>query len=291
MNTSEKKAQTDRIGSTPAPFAGRWRALGVIAVAQLLTALDATIVSIALPTAQHDLGFGDGQRQWVITAYTLTFAGLLLIGGRIADRVGRRTALLGGLGGFALASAIAGSAPTFEVLVAGRALQGACAAVLAPTALSSIAVMFTDGRERGRAFAVYGAVASSGAIIGLVVGGAVTELVSWRWCLLVNVLFALGALAAGSRLQPRSQPNPSTPLPLASALLAPAGLASLVYAASQAAGHGWTDPRVWAPAISGVALVAAFAFRQSRSAAPMLPLTLFHGRRRVVAYVAIACAV
>src|SRR4051794_34397554 len=139
---------------TPTPFAGRWRALGVIAVAQLLTALDATIVTIALPTAQQDLGFGDGGRQWAITAYTLTFAGLLLIGGRIADRVGRRPALLGGVGGFALASAIAGSAPTFEVLIAGRALQGACAAVLAPTALSSIAVMFTDGRERGRAFAV-----------------------------------------------------------------------------------------------------------------------------------------
>src|SRR3569623_656263 len=111
--------------ATPAPFPGRWRALGVIAVAQLLPALDATIVNIALPTAQQDLGFGDGQRQWVITAYTLTFAGLLLIGGRIADRVGRRTALLGGLGGFAVASAVAGVAPTFEDLVAGRALQGA----------------------------------------------------------------------------------------------------------------------------------------------------------------------
>src|SRR6478609_7366997 len=153
-----------------APFPGRWRALDVIAVAQLLTARDATIVNIALPTAQSDLGFSDSQRQWVITAYTLTFAGLLLIGGRVADRIGRRTALLGGLGGFAAASALAGIAPTFSTLVTGRALQGAFAALLAPTALSSIAVLFTDGRERGRAFAVYGAVASSGAIIGLVVG-------------------------------------------------------------------------------------------------------------------------
>jgi EmrB/QacA subfamily drug resistance transporter len=276
---------------TAAPFSGRWRALGVIAVAQLLTALDATIVNIALPTAQQDLGFSDGQRQWVITAYTLTFAGLLLIGGRIADRLGRRTALLGGLGGFAAASALAGIAPTFEVLVAGRALQGAFAAVLAPTALSSIAVMFTDRRERGRAFAVYGAVASSGAIVGLVVGGALTELVSWRWCLLVNVLFALGALVAGSRLLPRSEPNPGTPLPFGSAALATAGLASLVYAASQAADRGWTDIRVWAPACAGVALLALFTFRQSRSATPMLPLSLFRERRRVVAYVAIACAV
>src|SRR3954451_17999667 len=276
---------------TPTPFAGRWRALGVIAVAQLLTALDATIVTIALPTAQQDLGFGDGRRQWVVTAYTLTFAGLLLIGGRIADRVGRRTALLGGLCGVALASAIAGVAPTFEVLVAGRALQGAFAAVLAPTALSSIAVMFTNQRERGRAFAVYGAVASSGAIVGLVVGGALTELVSWRWCLLVNVLFAVGALVAGSRLLPRTEPNPATPLAFASAALATGGLASLVYAASQAADHGWTAPRVWVPAVAGTVLLAGFARRQARSSAPMLPLTLFGDRRRVLAYVAVTSGV
>ena len=272
-------------------FSGRWRALGVIAVAQLLTALDATIVNIALPTAQRDLGFGDDQRQWVITAYTLTFAGLLLIGGRIADRLGRRTALLGGLAGFAAASGLAGIAPTFEVLVAGRALQGACAAVLAPTALSSIAVMFTDQRERGRAFAVYGAVASSGAIVGLVVGGALTELVSWRWCLLVNVVFALGALVAGSRLLPRSDRHSATPLPVASAAIATAGLASLVYAASQAAAHGWTDARVWAPAVAGLALLMVFALRQARSTAPMLPLSLLADRRRGVAYVAIASGV
>lgn len=284
---------TDQTGAAqaPAPFAGRWRALGVIAVAQLLTALDATIVNIALPTAQHDLGFGDGQRTWVITAYTLTFAGLLLIGGRIADRVGRRTALLGGLGGFAIASAVAGLAPSFEVLVAGRALQGAFAAVLAPTALSSIAVMFTDGRERGRAFATYGAVASSGAIIGLVVGGALTELVSWRWCLLVNVLFALGALLAGTRLLPRSEPHPATPLPLVSAAVATTGLAGLVYGASHAADHGWTDPGVWAPVAAGLVLLGAFAVRQAGSTTPMLPLSLFRERARVIAYVAIAAGV
>ncbi|HEX5203650.1 MAG TPA: MFS transporter, partial [Actinoplanes sp.] len=276
---------------TIAPFPARWRALGVIAVAQLLTALDATIVNIALPSAQQDLGFSDGQRQWVITAYTLTFAGLLLIGGRIADRLGRRTALLGGLGGFALASAVAGVAPSFGILVVGRGLQGAFAAVIAPTALSSIAVMFRDERERGRAFAVYGAVASSGAVVGLVVGGALTELVSWRWCLLVNVLFALAALVAGTRLLPRSESNTTIPLPIASAALATAGLAALVYAAAQAAELGWTDTAVWAPAAIGLALLAGFTLRQARSAAPMLPLTLFSDRRRVVAYVAIASGV
>jgi EmrB/QacA subfamily drug resistance transporter len=286
---------TDQTGgalhASSLPFPGRWRALGVIAVAQLLTALDATIVTIALPTAQQDLGFADTQRPWVITAYTLTFAGLLLIGGRIADRLGRRTALLGGLGGFALASAVAGLAPTFSVLVAGRALQGACAAVLAPTALSSIAVMFTEGRERGRAFAVYGAVASSGAIVGLVVGGALTQLVSWRWCLLVNVLFALGALVSGSRLLPRDQPHPDVPLPWASAALATAGLAGLVYGAAHAPDAGWTDADVWGPGLAGLVLLAAFLVRQASSRAPMLPLGLLRERRRGLAYVAIAAGV
>ena len=282
---------SDAQDRTAAPFPGRWRALGVIAVAQLLTALDATIVNIALPTAQHDLGFSDSQRQWVITAYTLTFAGLLLIGGRVADRVGRRTALLVGLGGFAAASALAGIAPTFGILVTGRALQGGFAALLAPTALSSIAVLFKDPRERGRAFAVYGAVASSGAIIGLVVGGALTDLVSWRWCLLVNVVFALGALLAGLRLLPPSEPHPDVPLPLGSALLATAGLAGLVYGASQAADHGWLDPRVWGPGLTGLVLLASFALRQARSATPMLPLALLGDRGRLAAYLAITGAV
>jgi EmrB/QacA subfamily drug resistance transporter len=292
-NQTGQTGQTDpsRRGTPPAPFPGRWRALGVIAVAQLLTALDATIVNIALPTAQRDLGFSDAQRPWVITAYTLTFAGLLLIGGRIADRLGRRTALLGGLAGFAIASAVAGLAPTFEVLVVGRALQGACAAVIAPTALSSIAVMFTDGRERGRAFATYGAVASSGAIVGLVVGGALTELVSWRWCLLVNILFALGALVAGTRLLPRTDAHAGVPLPVGSAAMATGGLAALVYGTAQAADHAWTDPRVWGPVVVGMAVLCLFALVQARSTAPMLPLTLFRERSRVVAYVAIAGAV
>ena len=286
---------TDQIArphqEAPAPFPGRWRALGVIAVAQLLTALDATIVNIALPTAQHQLGFSDSQRQWVITAYTLTFAGLLLIGGRVADRLGRRTALLGGLGGFAAASALAGIAPTFGVLVAGRALQGGFAAMLAPAALSSIAVLFTDPRERGKAFATYGAVASSGAVVGLIVGGTLTELVSWRWCLLVNVLFALGAFAAGLRLLPRSAPHSDIPLPLVSAALATAGLAALVYGAAQAADHSWTELAVWGPAVIGLALLAGFGVRQARSASPMLPLALLADRGRLVAYLAIASAV
>ena len=165
----------------------RWAALGVIALAQLMVALDATIVNVALPTAQRALGFDDAHRSYVVTAYTLSFAGLLLLGGKTSDRIGRRRALTIGLTGFGLASALAGAAPTFEVLVAGRALQGASAAFMAPAALALIAATFTEPRERGKAFGVFGAVASSGAVVGLLLGGVLTEYAGWRWCLYVNV--------------------------------------------------------------------------------------------------------
>ena len=174
----------------------RWAALGVIALAQLMVALDATIVNVALPTAQQALGFDDAHRSYVVTAYTLSFAGLLLLGGKTSDRIGRRRALTIGLTGFALASALAGAAPTFEVLVAGRALQGASAAFMAPAALALIASTFTEPRERGKAFGVFGAVASSGAVVGLLLGGVLTEYAGWRWCLYVNVLVAAVVIAA-----------------------------------------------------------------------------------------------
>src|SRR5712692_4914048 len=153
---------------------GRWLALGFIALAQLMVALDATIVSIALPSAQRALAASDAERQWVITAYTLAFGGLLLLGGRIADSFGRTRTFLIALGGFALASALGGAAPSFGILLAARALQGAFAALLAPTALSLLAVTFTEPRERARAFAVYGSIAGSGAAIGLLLGGVLT---------------------------------------------------------------------------------------------------------------------
>jgi MFS family permease len=140
-----------------------------------MLALDATIVNIALPSAQHALGFDDGDRQWVVTAYTLAFAGLLLLGGRVADHLGGRRAFLIGLVGFAVASGLAGAATGFGVLVAGRALQGAFAALLAPTALSMVVTTFTEPRERAKAFGVYGAVASSGGALGLLLGGGLTQ--------------------------------------------------------------------------------------------------------------------
>ena len=186
----------------------RWAALGVIALAQLMVALDATIVNVALPTAQRALGFDDAHRSYVVTAYTLSFAGLLLLGGKTSDRIGRRRALTIGLTGFGLASALAGAAPTFEVLVAGRALQGASAAFMAPAALALIASTFTEPRERGKAFGVFGAVASSGAVVGLLLGGVLTEYAGWRWCLYVNVVVAAVVIVVGRRVLPKDDGFP-----------------------------------------------------------------------------------
>src|SRR4051794_40482564 len=210
---------------TPAPPTDRrWSALVVVAVAQLMVALDATIVTIALPSAQRALGFDDGDRQWLITAYTVTFAGLLLVGGRVADRLGRRRAFLLGLTGFAASSALAGAAPGLGLLVAGRALQGAFAAVLAPTALSLIAVAFTTPAERARAFGVYGAVASSGGAAGLLLGGVLSEYADWRWCLWVNVAISAAALLAGRLVLPRTPLTATARIDLLSAVLATGGL-------------------------------------------------------------------
>jgi EmrB/QacA subfamily drug resistance transporter len=269
----------------------RWLALVVIAVAQLMVALDATIVNIALPSAQAALGFGDADRTWVVTAYTSMFAGLLLLGGRVADRFGRRRAFLGGLIGFAAASALAGLAPSFGVLVAGRALQGAFAAVLTPTALSLVATTFTDGRERAKAFGVYGAVASSGAAVGLLLGGVLTEYTGWRWCLFVNVLVALGAWFAGRAFLPRDDGHPQARLDIISGVLVTAGLAAIVLGASQAAAHGWGSAPVLAPVGLGVALVVAFLIRQRRVQSPLLPLWVLADRSRAGAYLAVAVAV
>src|SRR4051794_17292068 len=153
----------------------RWLVLAVIGVAQLMVILDATIVNIALPSAQQDLGFSDDSRQWIITAYALTFGSLLLLGGRVGDLFGRKWTFIGGLIGFSVASAIGGAAGSFGVLVAARALQGAFGAMLAPSALALLATTFTDPRERGKAFGIFGSIAGTGAAIGLLLGGVLTE--------------------------------------------------------------------------------------------------------------------
>ena len=189
----------------------RWLALGIIAVAQLMVVLDASIVTIALPSAQHALHISTANRQWVVTAYTLSFGGLLLLGGRIADYVGRKRVFIIGLLGFAGASALGGVAVDSAMLFGARALQGAFAALLAPAALSLISVTFTEVKERATAFGVYGAISGGGAAIGLIIGGVLTEYASWRWCLLVNVPIAVVTALAALPVVRGSQGRTATP--------------------------------------------------------------------------------
>jgi MFS family permease len=184
----------------PVPHDRRWLALAVIGIAQLLVVLDATIVNIALPSAQRDLGFSADDRQWVVTAYALAFGSLLLLGGRIADLFGRKWTFIAGLLGFAGASAVGGAAGSFGVLVAARATQGAFAALLAPAALSLLITTFTDPKERAKAISVFAAIAGMGGAIGLLLGGALTEVLDWRWCLYVSVVFAVPAAIVATRL-------------------------------------------------------------------------------------------
>lgn len=205
--------------TTTNPGRRRWLALVFIAVAQLMIALDATIVSIALPSAQAALGASDTDRQWVVSAYTLAFGALLLPGGRLADRLGRRRAFLVGLVGFALASLAGGAAPSFGALIAARALQGAFAALLAPSALALLSITFTERRDRATAFAVYGSIAGSGAAIGMLLGGALTQYLSWRWCLYVNLPIALAAAGGGLALVTADRGHAPAALDLSGVLL------------------------------------------------------------------------
>ncbi|MEU8867803.1 MFS transporter [Streptomyces umbrinus] len=264
----------------PAPDPKRWWALAVIALAQLMVILDGTIVNIALPSAQHALGMSDADRQWVITAYTLAFGGLLLLGGRIADLVGRKRTFVIGLAGFAAASALGGAAAGPGMLFAARALQGAFAAVLAPSALSLLTTTFTDPKERARAFGVYGALAGGGSAVGLIVGGLLTEYLNWRWSLYVNVPIALAALlGAPAFLRDRSGRRGGH-LDVPGALLGCGGLVALVYGFSEAEPRGWTSPSVLTLLVAGVTLLAAFVWWQSRAASPLLPLRIVKDRVR-----------
>jgi EmrB/QacA subfamily drug resistance transporter len=255
--------------------AARWWALGVLALAQLMVVLDATIVTISLPFAQRDLHISDGDKQWVLTAYTLIFGGLLLLGGRLADYLGRRRILLVGLVGFAASSALAGLAGNAAELFAGRALQGVFAAVLAPAALSLVSVTFTEPHERARAFGVFAGVSAGGAAIGLIAGGSLTEYADWRWCLLVNTPIALLALAGAFAFVIKDVPAPRTGgYDVPGAVTVTLGLIAIVYGFSRAAEHGWLAPTTLGLLIAGVVLLAAFVAIERRSANPLLPLRI-----------------
>ncbi|WP_424215934.1 DHA2 family efflux MFS transporter permease subunit (plasmid) [Streptomyces sp. BI20] len=269
----------------------RWWALVVIALAQLMVVLDATIVNIALPSAQRELGMTDGNRQWVITAYTLAFGGLLLLGGRISDLAGRKRTFLIGLVGFAAASALGGAAVNPGMLFGARALQGCFAALLAPSALSLLTTTFTDPAERGKAFGIYGAIAGGGSAIGLISGGLLTEYLNWRWCLYVNVPIALIAVFGGMALiHDRPGHAAGARLDVLGAVLGCGGLVAVVYGFSEAEALGWTDPLVLGLFAAGLVLLVAFAWWQTRAPHPLLPPRVVRDRNRAGAFATMGLA-
>ena len=267
----------------------RWLILVLIGVAQLMVVLDVTIVNIALPSAQEALGFSDESRQWIITGYALSFGSLLLLGGRLGDLWGRRRLFIGGLAGFAGASALGGFAPSFEVLVAARVLQGSFAALLAPAALSLLTTTFTVPEERNRAFSVFGMIGASGAAVGLILGGGLTEMLDWRWTMFVNLVLAVPAAMAAVRLLPADGAQASdSRLDLPGTLTASVGLFALVYGFSNAESHGWGSPVTIAGIAAGLALGAAFVAIERRAEHPLLPLRVVADRGRAGGFLSIA---
>jgi EmrB/QacA subfamily drug resistance transporter len=258
----------------------RFRALAIIAVAQLMIVLDASVVTIALPSAQHALGISIANRQWVLTAYTLSFGGLLLLGGRIADYVGRKRMFVVSLLGFAGASALGGLAQNGAMLFSARALQGAFAAVMAPAALSLLTVTFTEPHERARAFGVYGAIAGAGAAIGLILGGVLTEYASWRWTLLINVPIAITAAIAASFEIRESRAEGHGRYDIPGALTVTSGLLALVYGFTKAASDGWAATTTLSLLAAAAVLLVGFVLIELRSSHPLLPLRVVLDRNR-----------
>ena len=283
-------SDVNAIGSAAAGERRRWLILGVIALAQLMVVLDATIMNIALPSAQRALGFTTVDRQWVVTAYTLTFGSLLLLGGRLADLIGRKVTFLVGLIGFAGVSAIGGASVNFVMLVTARACQGAFAALLVPSALSLLTTTFTEPKDRGKAFGVYGAIAAAGGAVGLLLGGVLTEYLSWRWTLYVNLIFAGAAFVGGALLLTRQRPRVKPKLDIPGVLLVSGGLFCLVYGFSNAATHNWHTPSTWGFLVAGAALLVMFAIWQARAANPLLPPRVVRDRNRGGAYASMLIA-
>jgi EmrB/QacA subfamily drug resistance transporter len=269
----------------------RWIALAFISIAQLMVIFDASIMNIALPKAQLDLAFNDADRQWVITAYSLAFGALLLLGGRVSDQWGRKRAFIIGLVGFSLASVLGGVAANIEMLLVARVLQGVFAALLAPAAMSLLSVTFPAGRERATAFGVFSAVAGAGGAIGLLLGGVLTEFASWRWTLLVNIVFGAVAVAgaliyvrdAGAERQGQRHDVLGT-------VLASVGLAALVVGLNRAETEGWGAATTVASFVTAVVLLAVFVAVENRVSAPLLPMRVVLDRNRGGAYLSVSLA-
>jgi EmrB/QacA subfamily drug resistance transporter len=284
--TSDTPAKGGAVGTEP----NRWAVLALLGVAQLMVVLDSTIVNIALPSAQRDLHFSTDSRQWIITAYALAFGSLLLLGGKLGDLFGRKWTFIVGLGGFSLASAIGGVAQSFGMLVAARALQGVFGALLAPSALSLLTVTFAGSPDRSKAFGIFGAIAGGGASIGLLLGGALTQALSWRWCLYVNLAIAIPTGVFALRLLVNHNDPERARIDVPGVLSASAGLFSLVYGFSNAETSSWTATATIVALAASPILLAVFVILENRAKNPLLPLHIVWDRARGGAYTSIALA-
>ncbi len=279
--------------SAPTPTShepNRWAVLALLGVAQLMVVLDMTIVNIALPSAQKALHFSTDSRQWIVTAYALAFGSLLLLGGKLGDLFGRKWTFVAGLTGFALASALGGLAQSFAMLVAARALQGMFGALLAPSALGLLTVTFAGSPDRAKAFGIFGAIAGGGASVGLLLGGALTQALSWRWCLYVNLAIAVPATVAALRLVSNARLEQRPRIDVPGVLLASSGLFALVFGFSNAETSSWSDPLTIVALAASVVLIAGFVTLERRVAHPLLPLHIVWDRARGGAYASIVLA-
>jgi len=291
VDASARTGRATVVGEPDNPHhARRWLILAILALAQLTVILDSTVVNIALPSAQKALDFSNNDRQWIVTAYSLAFGSLLLLGGRLADLFGRKRVLLVGLVGFAAASAVGGAATGFEMLVAARAVQGAFGALLAPAALALLTTTFTDRKERAQAFGIYGAIAGGGAAVGLLLGGFLTEYLSWRWCMYVNIVLTIPALIGGLILLVHRPSETRPRLDLPGTIAVSAGLFALVFGFSHAETAGWSSSVTIGSLIASAVLLAVFVVIQQRSANPLLPLRIILDRNRGGAFVAMLLA-
>jgi EmrB/QacA subfamily drug resistance transporter len=268
----------------------RWAILAILGLAQLMVVLDATIVNIALPSAQKALHFSNDNRQWIVTAYSLAFGSLLLLGGKISDLFGRKWTFVAGLSGFALASAVGGAAQSFVMLAGARAFQGAFGALLAPAALSLLTTTFTDTGERNKAFGIYGAIAGSGASVGLLLGGLLTQYLDWRFSMYVNLVFAAIAVSGAITLLHNQAPAVKPRIDIPGVLTVTSGLFALVYGFNHAQTASWSDSVTIAALAAGVGLLAAFVAIERHVSSPLLPLRVVMDRNRAAAFISMGLA-
>src|ERR1700751_2452114 len=267
--------------------ANQWAVLALLGTAQLMVVLDATIVNIALPPAQKALHFSTSDREWIVTAYALAFGSLLLLGGKLGDLFGRKLTFISGLVGFAIVSAIGGLAQNFETLVSARAFQGVFGALLAPSALGLLTVTFAGSPDRAKAFRLFGAIAGGGASVGLVLGGALTQFFSWRWCLYVNLVIAVPTAIFALRLLVNHRDPERAHIDIPGLLTSSAGLFALVYGFSNAETQSWTATPTIVALVASVLLLTAFVVIESRVRHPLLPLHIVRNRGRGGAYTAV----